>query len=228
MKIRFDRDLITDQMNALGVSERAVISQSGIPNFTFRRARQTGEFDGTTTLRQVHALAGTLGLTISQLLATPAETPHIPCEQSAKQDAADLIPLLVDIPKMVAVHLVSQSIGWKRGRLDAALDAIPALLEGTGLRLHQAGGAIKIVPVKQQNSDLKRALGRLRTLGLGLNTTQAAVLTRIIDGNNVLDRMPSSATRIAVGALKNMGYIALNDDAVFEPSDDLLLALPDS
>ena len=39
--------------------------------------------------------------------------------------------------------------------------------------------------------------------------------------------MASNPTRVAVGALKNMGCIALNNEGVFEPTGDLRLALPD-
>ena len=226
MKVRFDRDLITDQMSALGLSERSVISRTGLPNFTFRKARQTGEFEGTITLKQLDALAGVLALTLPQLL-TVTDDPVEAHEPSAQEDAAHLIPILVEVAKTVAVDHLARSLNWERGRLHAALDAVPGALSGTGLRLHRSNGSIKVVPAAPTDARLKQALRRVRNLGSGLTTTEAAVLTRIINGTNVLDRSPSNATRVAVGALKNMGCIALNDAAVFEPSRDLRLALPD-
>lgn len=228
MKIRFDRDLITEQMNALGLSERAVINRTGIPNFTFRQARQTGLFEGTLTLRQVSALADVLALTVPQLLSD-AEDEEAPSDQprSEGDDAATLIPLLVHLPRMVSVAHLTRSLQWPRPRVTSALDAIPHALQGTGLRLHHRDGFIKIVAVKPTDRTLKQALGRVRQLGLGLNSHEAIVLTRILDGHNVLDRMPSNATRVAVGSLKNMGCIALNQHTVFEGTDDLRLALPD-
>lgn len=225
MKVPFDRDLITDQMNALGLSERTVISRTGISNFTFRQARQTGEFEGTITLRQLRTLAETLGLTLPQLFTlddTPLEQP----EQSARGDAAYLIAVLADVSKLVAVDHLARSLDWERPRLDSALHAIPPALVGTGLRLHTSGGAVKVMPARTDKK-LKSALGRVRSLSLGLNTAEAAVLTRILNSENVLDRQPGNATRVAVGALKNMGCIQLNDHAVFEPTPDLRLALPD-
>jgi hypothetical protein len=44
---------------------------------------------------------------------------------------------------------------------------------------------------------------------------------------NILARQPSNATKVAVGALKNRGCIALDHQGVFEPTRDLRLALPD-
>lgn len=134
---------------------------------------------------------------------------------------------MYEVAKTVAVDHVARSFNWERARLQAALDAVPTALAGTGLRLHNSNGSIKILPAAPTDTRLKNALRRVRTLGSSLNTTEASVLTRIINGNNVLDRSPSNPTRVAVGALKNMGCIALNDDAVFEPTADLLLALPD-
>lgn len=228
MKVPFDRDLITDQMNALGLSERTVVSLTGIPVFTFRSARQTGEFEGTLTLRQLHTLADTLGLTLSQLFTSNDAQPQQPeqPDQSASEDASFLIAVMVDMPKLIAVDHLARSLEWERTRLDSALNAIPHALEGTGLHLHMTNGSAKILRA-QIDKRLKQTLGRVRSLSLGLNTAEAAVLNRIVNDENVLDRMPSNTTRVAVGALKNMGCIQLNDDAVFEPTDDLRLALPD-
>lgn len=39
--------------------------------------------------------------------------------------------------------------------------------------------------------------------------------------------MTRNSTRVALGSLKNMGCIALNDEGVFEATADLRLALPD-
>lgn len=213
-------------MNALGLSERALISVTGIPNASFRAARQEGVLEGSLSLRHVHTLAEALGLTTSDLLALSHQSTEPP-EPSALDDAAHLIPVLHEVAKTVAVDHVARSLGWERARLQAALDAIPTALSGTGLRLHHSNGSVKIVPAAPTDARIKTALRRVRTLGSGLNATEAGVLSRIINGHNVLDRMPSNATRVAVGSLKNMGCIALNDDAVFEPTADLQLALPD-
>lgn len=101
--------------------------------------------------------------------------------------------------------------GWKRPRVHGALDAIPAALTGTGLRLHRSNGSVKVTAADPTDKRLKQALGQVRNLGLGVN---------------VADRMASNSTRVAVGALKTMGCIALNDEGVFEETDDLRLALP--
>lgn len=62
---------------------------------------------------------------------------------------------------------------------------------------------------------------------LGLSAAEASTLLRIVNGENVLDRMASNSTRVAVGAPKNMGCIGLNNEGTLETTDDLGLALPD-
>ncbi len=228
MRITIDRDIITDQMNNLSLSERTVVTRSGFPTFTFRRARQTGELEGTVPLRQVATLADTLGLTLAQLLASPeGEVPANLQPRTAQQDAAHLIPLLVDMPKMVAVDHVTRAMGWTQPRTLAALEATPFALTGTGLKLHESNGFVKITPINPTDKQLKKALGKIRNLGLGLNAAEAAVLDRVVNGEHVLNRSTGNSQRVALGAVKNMGCIALNHEGVYEITDDLRLALPD-
>jgi hypothetical protein len=147
------------------------------------------------------------------------------CSSRASRTASPAFTILATCPNFSQLT-TSHSLGWERTRLDFALHAVPSALDGTGLRLHTSNGSVKVMPART-DKQLKSALGRVRSLGLGLNTAEAAVLTRIINSEDVLDRQPSNASRVAVGALKNMGCIQLNDDAVFEPTFDLRLALPD-
>lgn len=86
---------------------------------------------------------------------------------------------------------------------------------------------VKVTDADPTDKRLKQALGRVRNLRLGLHTAEASALLRILNGDNVLGRMASNSTRVAVGALKNMGSIALNDEGVFEATGDLRLAVPD-
>lgn len=227
MKIPIDRDLITDQMNTLGLSERGVVSRTGIPNTSFRTARQQGMLESSLSLRHVHALAEVLGLTTSDLLASNDAAPADEPATTASQDAATLIPLLVQVPGSVAIGQLGRTVEWDRNRLTAALEAIPSALSDTGLRLHTSHGTVKILPVKQTDKRMQRALARIRTSSRDFTQTEATVLTRVINGENVLARQPSNPTRVAVGSLKNMGCIALNSDSIFTVTDDLRLALPD-
>lgn len=100
-------------------------------------------------------------------------------------------------------------------------------LSRTGLRLHTSNGSVVVTSATPTDKRLKQTLGHLRSRSLGINATEAKVLTKIVDGRNVLDRQPSNPTRVAVGVLKNMGCIALNDQGVYAITDDLRLALPD-
>ena len=57
MKFSIDRDLISDQMGTLGLSERAVVAATGIPYMTFREIRIEGQLSATLTLRHLHLLS---------------------------------------------------------------------------------------------------------------------------------------------------------------------------
>lgn len=226
MKFTVDRDLITEQMTTLGLSERALVTDTGISYATIRDLRITGQLVGTITLRNLDALCQALGIEVADLLppATPETATATP---TAGDDAEHLIPLLLNIPTRVAFDRIAQALEWDQARTRAAIDAIPGRLHGTGMRLHEANGQIKIIPVVRTNKATRTALRRVRTASTGVNTLEATTLTRILDGHNVLDRQPSNATRVALGALKNMGCIALDINAIYRPSDQIHLALPD-
>jgi hypothetical protein len=228
MKVPFERDLITDQMNTLGLSERAVIRATGIPNLTFRQARQEGELEGTLTLRHLQALADVLGLTLADLLAEPdAPPPTEPATTSAHDDAATLIPLLMQVPTLIAIDHLARTLNWDRLRTTAAVDAIPDALQHTGVRLHTSNGSIRLLPIVQTDKQLRATLGRIRSTNRPLNRIEANILTQVINHEHVLNRQPSNPVRVATGSLKNMGCIALDDNGVFALTDDLRLALPD-
>ena len=239
MIINLNQELITQRMRDLGLSERKVISQSGLPNFTFRRARQTGAVDASLTLRQLTNLATTLGVPTTDLLTpTPTPTAREPeqaIDQNSEQprpgqpqhDAAILIPLLIDLPKMIPIAHIARSLEWPRPRTQTALDAIPTALTGTGLRLHTNNGNVRITPADPTNKTIKKALGRVRANVTGITVMEAKVLTRALNGEHVLDRQPSNPQRVAAGALTNMGCLTLNPAQVPEPSADLCFALPD-
>ena len=227
MKISIDRNLITDQMNTLGLSERTIISRTGIPGSSFRTARLEGHLESSLSLTKVHALAEVLGLTMADLLANTEEEAPVEHAKTASEDAAELIPLLVQVPRMLAIDQFARAPGWDLKHLLDALDAIPTALDGTGLRLHRKHGQIRILPAVKRDLQMQRALLRVRSTGRDLNKTEMAVLTRVINGENVLDRQPSNQTRVAIGSLKNLGCTTLNNDGIFTVSDELRLALPD-
>jgi len=227
MKIPIDRDLITDQMNTLGLSERTIISRTGVPSASFRKARQEGLLESSLSLRHLYALADILGVYASEILARTEKQPTGEPTATASEDAATLIPLLLQVPRMVAVDQLGRTLGWDRSRLSAALSAIPSALSDTGLRLHTSQGKVKVLASTQTDKRTQQALVRLRTSGNTLNKSEAAVLSRVINGENVVDRMISNPTRVAIGSLKNMGCIALDADGVFTVTDELKLALPD-
>jgi hypothetical protein len=234
MKIYFDRNLITDRMNDLGLSERTIVQKTNIPYFQFRQARKTGQFDGHVTLSQIHRLASELGLTLAELLS-----PHNPCEpnrdDSSEQDeptgptcdAQVLIPVLVSVPRLVSITHAARTLGWTRERIEDALAAIPSILEGTGLRLHKINSRATVTPIDSAKS-LGQAIGRLQTTTSGLNASQAHTLRRITNGEPVFHRNVGQQEKLTLGALKNMGCIELDDQAQYGPTADLRLALPDA
>lgn len=234
MKIDFDRNLITDRMNALGLAERAVVQRTQIPYFQFRQARKTGQFDGHITLSQIDRLATVLGLTIIELLSPPSrangeqDDSHEMDESAVGSDDAQvLIAVLVSVPRLVSIAHAARSLGWTRDRIEHALTAIPPALEGTGLRLHTINGRAKIASIESPSQALLRAIGRLQSTTAGLNLTQARTLQRIADGEAVFHRNVGQHEKLVLGALKNMGCIELDEDAQYRPTTDLRLALPD-
>lgn len=234
MKIDFDRDLITDRMNALGLAERAIVQRAQIPYFQFRQARKTGQFDGHITLSQIHRLATELGLTLTELLSpsSPAsrerdDSDEIDESTVGADDAQVLIPVLVSVPRLASIAHAARTLGWTRERIEDALAAIPSLLDGTGLRLHTINGRAKITFIDSPSKALLHTIGRLQTTTAGLNLTQARTLQRVADGEAVFHRNVGQQEKLVLGALKNMGCIELDEDAQYRPTTDLRLVLPD-
>ncbi|SOC50408.1 hypothetical protein SAMN05660748_3156 [Blastococcus aggregatus] len=233
MKIDFERDLITDRMNILGLSERAIVQKTKIPYFQFRQARKTGQFDGHVTLSQIHRLAFELGLTVAELLSPPS--PAEPDQDGASEqeertsptaDAQVLIPVLVSVPRLASIIHAARTLGWTRERIEDALASIPPVLEGTGLRLHKINGRATITPIDSAKS-LLQVIGRLQTTTSGLNASQARTLLRITNGEPVFHRNIGNQEKLTLGALKNMGCIELDEQAQYRPTADIRLALPD-
>lgn len=56
---------------------------------------------------------------------------------------------------------------------------------------------------------------------------EASTLKRVLDGQNVQDRDTANATKAHLGALKNLGCLALDDRAIYRPTPALLAAFPE-
>lgn len=101
-------------------------------------------------------------------------------------DAAHIIPILVDLPKMVAVDHPARSLRWERPRLAVALTAIPAFFTGRAATSH-----LKWFRSRHASDTHRQAAeADARTSAkpqLGMNATEAKVLTKMIDCRNVLD-----------------------------------------
>lgn len=223
-----NRELITEQMHALGLSERAVIRDTSVTQSQFRTARIDGWLSGTFTLNQLTQLAATLGISPTDLLAEPAAQPSAPTAQSATDDAAHLIPLLIGLGKNVSMTGVRKALGWNNDRLAACLQAVDAALDGTGMRLHYGQQrTIRITPARPNTETTRHALRRLRATNNPITVGEASMLKRLLDGENVQYREMSNATKVHLGALRNMGCLTLNDRAIYEPTPEVLAAFPE-
>lgn len=228
MKITINRDIITDRMNALALAERTLIQRTQIPQFQFRQARQSGQFDGHTTLNHVHRLATELGISLGDLLSPPqSDTPQSDTPPASEDDVATLIPLLVSATHLVSVSHAARVLGWTRDRIETAVAAIPARLDGTGLRLHNINGRAKITTADATGKATANAIVRLQTMTAGLKANQAATLRRIVDGESVFQRNIGNQEKLTLGALKNMGCIELDEKAQYRVTAAMQLALPD-
>jgi hypothetical protein len=228
MKITINRDLITDRMNMLGLSERAMVKRTQLPLKQFRQARQVGQFDDHTPLSQLHRLATELGISLVELLSAPtSDAIDEPTAASTEDDVETLIPILVSVPNLVSVAHAARVLGWSRDHMENVLAAVPARLEGTGLRLHHFNGRAKIVAIDSPGKAVAHAIGRLQTMTLGLKLNQAQTLRRIINGETVFQRNIRNEDKLTLGALKNMGCLELDEKAQYQPTADLRLVLPD-
>ncbi|TFV47505.1 hypothetical protein [Blastococcus sp. TF02A-35] len=230
MKIRINRDLITDRMNMLALHERAIVQRTQIPQSQFRQARQSGELDGHTSLSQLHRLATELGVRLTDLLDPPeaaAPQQEVPGPANDRGGVETLIPILVSATNMVSLAHAARVLGWSRDHMDAVLAAVPAALHGTGLRLHHVNGRAKVMSTDSPGRAVAYAIGCLQTMAAGLNLAQARTLRRIVNGETVFHRNIGKEEKLTLGALKNMGCIELDDMAQYRPTSDLALALPD-
>jgi hypothetical protein len=227
MKYHLTPNLITDRMNSLNLSERAIVRNTQIPQFQFRQARQSHQLDGHISLAQINRLASELGISVPELLAPPdpVSTP-VPAVDT-EDDVQTLVPILVSAPSLVSVAHAARILRWKRERIEAALAAIPAALEGTGLRLQTSSGRVKIAASDSPDKAVLHAIGRLQTVTAGLNRSQARTLLRIVNGEAVFHRNIGNQEKLSLGALKNMGCIEVGEKAQYQPTVDLCLVLPD-
>ena len=222
-----NRDLIAEQMSALGLSERTLVSRIQFPLFAFRKARIQGVLDRHITLGQVQKLCTALGISPADLLDVDEPLPPVRHTRDASGDAQLLIPLLVGLPRRVSVPFLVRTLGWERSRTTDAIRAIPAALEGTGLVLHAEEDKIAILPARRNTGDIRRALATVQTKSRGLTVAQASTLKRVVDGKHSTQRNIGNAERVILGALKNMGCIELNDKAGWRATEDLHAAIPD-
>ncbi|MCW2695905.1 MAG: hypothetical protein JWR62_990 [Modestobacter sp.] len=178
-----------EPVDDLALHERSLIERTQIPQFQFQQARRSGQFDGRTTLAQVHRLATELGVSLAELLASPQPaTAQEPATATTSGDVETLIPILVSTTNLVSVAHAARVLGWSRDHIDAVLAAIPAALDGTGLRLHHVKGRANIAWIDSQGNAMARTVGRLQTMTVGLNLTQAHTLRRITNGETIFQR----------------------------------------
>jgi chromosome segregation and condensation protein ScpB len=103
-------------------------------------------------------------------------------------DVEILTPILVSTTNLVSVAHAARGLDWSRDYIDAVLTAIPAALDGTGLRLHHFKGRARITWVNSTRKPVARTIGRLQTMTRGLTSVQAHTLRRITDSEPIAQR----------------------------------------
>lgn len=225
-RIPIARDLLTERMHDLRHTERALVRDADISTFALRTARREGWLPGTFTLADLMRLADALGLSLSDLVPNDTPATHREPDEQAEHDAETVIPHLVGHTAIPAIN-IAKAFGWDRQRLQACLSAIPTALEGTGLRYIENNGQVRVEPHYASDPNTRAAIRRLRATSRPMTRAEATTLARILDGDNVQSRQMANNTRVVLGALKNLGCIELNDEAIYEATDALHTALPD-
>lgn len=84
---------------------------------------------------------------------------------------------------------------------------------------------IRITPARPTTGETRTALRRMRTADNPITHGEASTLKRILDGQNFQD--PSNVTKVHLGALKNLGCLALDKRAIYQPTAALLASFPE-
>lgn len=224
MRYPLNRELLVDQMTALGLSEREVLARTNMPTAALREARIEGYIQGHTSVRQLVELADVLCVPLADLLRCDAddegERPINPDD-----DTRTVLALLFEARQLVDTGRLARAMGWERWRLLAALDGMPAALNDTGLRLVASGASVAVQPERRADKDTRQAVAKVQGSRTGLNRAQAKVLHRVVSGGHVGDRQPSNADKLIMGALKNLGCIEADERGRYRPTAAVRLAL---
>lgn len=204
--MRLNTKLIIERRNQLGLPRLVLARRLGINPLTMRRIEE-GQAHGERSLRFVEQLAEQLGVdTISLLLTDDEADPRPPAQDDVKLEAA-----LASLPGMVHRDEIAGALGWDLERTNAAIAALKARLEPTGVRLQPGSWGRYDLRAREDvlSQQERQALARARAATNGLTLRTARVLREAIDGqlDSDWERSAATADRIAKAELLKQGLV---------------------
>jgi transcriptional regulator with XRE-family HTH domain len=189
----------------VGLSNRALAAAVGT-TLSGLRALERDASQGDLTLAFLERLAGSLGCSINDLIATPAPATPVPVDEpDLAADAATLGRLLYAAGVLTPVAALSEITGWPDQRVNTALEVLGQGLPTMGLVLHRLGNRVAIKGSGDVDGDLVAAAVRSHLNRDGLNITEMRLLRRILDGDT--PPQPTNSEQVALGVLANARLI---------------------
>lgn len=118
---------------------------------------------------------------------------------------------------------MGRPLGWTLDRTRDAIDQLDQHAPTCGLRVHQLQGMASLVrdDTAADPDQIQQALRRQHARD-GMNTTEARTLYKILNGADHRN-LQGNATQVALGRLRNAGYITRDDTP--ELAGDVLYSL---
>jgi transcriptional regulator with XRE-family HTH domain len=200
-RLMMDRSLSRlDVARALGVTPAVV------------RSLEVGRNSSRLTLPIISKLAHILGVDARGLIVPRVEKVEAPLTQA--DDHIKLEAALAIVRRGATRAELSEMLGWKLKRLDAAIRALDLALDGRGQRLHRLSASrLSLRPAEEAlTSSEQHGVRRLITPREGLRLNEAELLTAVMRGQVTTRSRQLSKTNVRglLGSLMNRSLVRLN------------------
>lgn len=225
-KMILDSDFIRRRRQSLPMSVRALAKKVGVSGSMIERAEE-GINHKDLPLSVVAALADALGCDVAQLFAVEAQRgePRITDSDGAAvgADAATLGELLSHTQTLTSVDALAEALSWTSTRVDEGLKRLADRLPPCGLVLHRHNRDVSIRPTARsaEPAHLEATLRR-HDAARGMNVREAQLLVRVIKGVSE-QKLQGNADQVALGKLRNAGYVTRSTD--LSPTEEVRFSL---
>lgn len=196
VEVMLDTTRIRNRRHELGLSIRSVAAQVGVVGAVIRTIEAGGNHHDVP-LGVLSRLADALCLDMATIFAAtpPSEPPT-----TIDDDVAALGSVLHSTGVLTSASVLCDVLGWRRDRLDSALDALDNQLRRAGLRLNRnpQGFGITRAVEATDGATITRAI-RAHIARDGLNLTEASMLARLTRGD--IPKDPSNPESVAIAVL---------------------------